>query len=467
MAREAPAELVQADPLAGPWRLGRWTLKSRLLLAPMESVNDCAYRRMCFEQGAGFTFTEMVRPTAVARRNRSSLLRIDTFDPGTPTSVQFLGSTPKDIRSALTMLDELAQDECPHWATGIHGVDVNFGCPSTNVIRDGHGPALLNRPHVVREVFDALAEWRARTRLPIGVIGAKIRLGLNADDERRGIFLRVVRAARGRLDYVAVHGRHAREESKSSRARWEPIERAKEAVGEELKILGNGDVFTRGDAAAMMEQTGCDGVLAARGSIKTAGFIFNPEWQGDDPAVVAAGPRLEQRYAELSECFGGARPKIAEYHREAFRRIRARGSRKVLRDKWEALSHWLTQERKGHSKSGVWNLDQGKLAAFFSQDVRISYCCWSPFAEANHAGLAGAAEFLPFLAQAIGENKAEVHLPMEEAEEDPRQLIVGLSNTCTLQLLFGPDDRLVRCSALCARGGPCGKEAPSDAQVMG
>lgn len=87
--------------LQDQWRLGRWTLKGRLLLAPMEQVTDCAFRRLCSEQGASYTFTEMVRGASLLKRNRSTLGRVDTLDPSTPTSVQLMVSGPKELRQVL------------------------------------------------------------------------------------------------------------------------------------------------------------------------------------------------------------------------------------------------------------------------------------------------------------------------------------------------------------------------------
>lgn len=466
-AKAASPGNVDVDPLSVPLRLGGWTLKSPILLAPMECVNDCAYRRMCFEQGAGLTFTEMVRPQAVTRHNRSTLVRLDTYDPMTPTIVQLLGSAPQDIQSALNTLDELAASDYPHWAQGIHGVDLNFGCPSFNVIRDGQGPALLRRVSLLREIFDVLAQWRSRTSLPIGAIGAKIRLGVSSDDERRGIYLRAVKMAKDvGFDYVVVHGRHAREDSKTSKARWEPIRRAKDVAGDSLKILGNGDVLTRDDARAMMQQTGCDGVLVARGAVRTAGIIFDPTWQGDDHSVVAAVDKLERRYAELSEQFGGSRPQVAEYHREAFRRVRARGARNAMRDKWQGLKAWLLDAHAALGEHTKAEPDMARISEYFSPDVQIRFSCLSPLADAAHCGFAGVVAFLPQLARALSDQKQEVHVPMEEAEHDPRQIFVALSNTCTLTILYAEDNRVARVNMLCARDQVSVGEW-SDAPAMG
>lgn len=81
------------DVLNEHWQLGGWKLRGRVVLAPMEQVTDCAFRRLCFELGASFTWTEMVRAASLLKRNNSTTSRIDTFDPSTPTGGQGIKSS--------------------------------------------------------------------------------------------------------------------------------------------------------------------------------------------------------------------------------------------------------------------------------------------------------------------------------------------------------------------------------------
>ena len=93
------------------WQLGGWKLRGRVVLAPMEQVTDCAFRRLCFELGASFTWTEMVRAASLLKRNNSTTSRIDTLDPSTPTAVQLMVSSPSELRRALQLLEERAQSD--------------------------------------------------------------------------------------------------------------------------------------------------------------------------------------------------------------------------------------------------------------------------------------------------------------------------------------------------------------------
>ena len=125
-------------------RLGTLTLASPFILSPMESVSDAAFRRLCWEQGAGFTWTEMIRARGIVRNNKSTLELVDSFDPEVPTGVQLFVVNEEELTAALARIEALADTTYPHFRN-VTAVDLNFGCPSPEVIRVGAGPALLKR----------------------------------------------------------------------------------------------------------------------------------------------------------------------------------------------------------------------------------------------------------------------------------------------------------------------------------
>eukprot|EP00438_Fugacium_kawagutii_P023659 Skav206423 [mRNA] locus=scaffold292:423680:425227:+ [translate_table: standard] len=434
------------------WQLGGWKLRGRMVLAPMEQVTDCAFRRLCFELGASFTWTEMVRAASLLKRNKSTTSRLDTFDPSTPTGVQLMVSGPSELKKALQLLEERAQSDKDFWARGIHGIDLNFGCPSPHIINNGMGPAMLGRPQVLRLLFDTLAEWRAKQNvLPVGAIGAKMRLGLNEEEEEREVYLRAIQSAKGRLDYVCLHPRHARDESKNP-ARWEHIRKAKELAGHRLAIIGNGDVLSRKDAARMICETGCDAVMVARGATKTVGAIFDSSWDDSDLAVVQRAGPTEERLSELSKQFG-ARPKIAEYHQESFRRVRARGSRQTLRLLWEEMNWFLMRKHRTLEETFDKPLSDQETAEyitkFFDEDVRVQVCSLAPELEQNYLGHEGVQHVLPFFAE-IAQAKQDFHMPSEEAEANPMQLVVGFANGCNAMMLCTEANQVRRLSLWCS-----------------
>lgn len=300
-------------------RLGRLELKSPFILSPMESVSDAAFRRLCWQQGAGFTWTEMIRARGIVRNNRSTLDLIDSVDAEVPTGLQLFVVNEKELTEALARLEALAQSTHPHFRN-LSAVDLNFGCPSPEVIRVGAGPALLKRRAKLKAIFGVLAGWKKTTALPIGAVGAKIRLGLNRLEQDQKVYLPIVELANEALDYLVVHARHARQES-SEKPTWSAIAEVKARAT--IPIIGNGDVVTPADWERLKRETGADGAMIARGAIKSP-WVFR--------ALTGKGPgepnqeeldAAEVEYAALADRFG-SKPKFREWHREGFRRMRAR-----------------------------------------------------------------------------------------------------------------------------------------------
>ena len=193
-------------------RLGELQLKSDVLLAPLERVSNVGFRRLCFRHGAALTWTEMVYASDLARGKAAAGDLIDTHDPSTLTGAQILvdRTTARDgwgvdcLRAALEALEAGAAGARPEWRN-IRAIDLNFGCPDPAVSARGAGPAQLRRRSKVQAIFAALADWRERTSLPIGAIGAKIRLGNTAREQQYQVYLPVAEAAAGSLDYLVVH----------------------------------------------------------------------------------------------------------------------------------------------------------------------------------------------------------------------------------------------------------------------
>lgn len=97
-------------------QLGGLSLQSPFLLAPLEGVSDAGFRRLCFEQGAGLTWTEMIRARGLAKRNKSTLDLVDTFDADVPTGIQLLTTAPNELLDALSVIEDLAATTHPHFS---------------------------------------------------------------------------------------------------------------------------------------------------------------------------------------------------------------------------------------------------------------------------------------------------------------------------------------------------------------
>ncbi|MEK7728819.1 MAG: tRNA-dihydrouridine synthase family protein [candidate division KSB1 bacterium] len=301
-------------------QLGTLSLKSRFLLAPLESVSDAAFRRLAWELGAGLTFTEMIRAQGVARKNRSTIDLIDTIDREVPTGIQLMTTGSDELKSALSHIEDFAYSTHSH-LQNICAIDLNFGCPSPQIIRAGGGPALLKRRSKLREIFTTLNEFKASTRLPIRAIGAKIRLGLNRAEQDQKIYLAVADIANESLDYLTVHARHGRSSSED-RAVWSAIAEVK--ARSSIPVIGNGDILQATDAKSMYQQSNCDGFLIARGAIRSPWIFRGLTAQGiDAPESIQEIDALEERYVALSHQYT-TKSKFRSWHAEGFQRMRDR-----------------------------------------------------------------------------------------------------------------------------------------------
>ncbi|WP_026077240.1 tRNA dihydrouridine synthase DusB [Brevibacterium senegalense] len=235
-------------------RIGDIELTSPVVLAPMAGITNTAFRRLCREYGGGLYVTEMVTTRALVERNEKTM-RIIHHEPfETPRSVQLYGVDPVTTGQAVRMLVE--EDRADH-------IDLNFGCPVPKVTRKGGGSALPWKTDLFASIVTTAVREASRGGVPLTI---KMRKGIDDDH------LTYLDAARIGVDAgvaaMTLHGRTCAQ-LYSGTADWSAIATLKEEVwrlaGDEIPVLGNGDIFAAEDALSMMEQTGCDGVVIGRG----------------------------------------------------------------------------------------------------------------------------------------------------------------------------------------------------------
>src|SRR5690606_38010232 len=215
----------------------------------MAGITNAAFRRLCREHGGGLYDAEMVPSRAHVERTPESL-RIIAHDPDeTPRSVQVYGVDPATIGAAVRMIVE--EDRADH-------IDMNFGCPVPKVTRKGGGAVLPGKRVLCGDIVRAAVREASKRDIPVTV---KMRKGI--DDEHLTYLDAGVMAEQEGAAAVALHARTAADYY-SGQADWEAIARLKDAV-RTVPVLGNGDIWAAEDAGAMVEQTGCDGVVVGRG----------------------------------------------------------------------------------------------------------------------------------------------------------------------------------------------------------
>lgn len=220
----------------------------RLLLAPMAGVSDEAFRALCREQGADLAFTEMVSAKGLSYANEKTR-RLLRLAPGErQVAVQLFGHEPDTMAAQAAWIEEEMGDALAY-------LDINMGCPARKIVSKGDGSALMKEPELAAAIVRAV---RAAVEHPVT---AKFRRGWAMGDETAPEFARRMEDAGACA--MAVHGRYAEQLYRGS-ADWGVVARVREAVT--VPVVGNGDVRTGADAVALVERTGCDAVMIARGA---------------------------------------------------------------------------------------------------------------------------------------------------------------------------------------------------------
>lgn len=258
--------------LIAPLRLGNLVLPSNVWYSPLAGCSDFPFRQMVARYRPGLMFCEMVKMDALVRNDANTFHLLDYSGDMHPIGAQLCGSRSEVAGDAAVMIEEL----------GFDVVDLNCGCPVDKVTKDGSGSGLLKNPERIGEILRAMV---AAVRIPVTV---KIRAGWDDGNINATEIVRVAEAAGAKA--IAVHGR-TRQQGYRGPANWDCV-RACVQAAESIKVIGNGDVFDAEAALRMLEETGCDGVMASRGTM-------GQPWLADDIYRVARGEKVLPRGIEV------------------------------------------------------------------------------------------------------------------------------------------------------------------------
>lgn len=259
------------NPLIKPLSIGSLHLPTNIIFAPLAGCSDFPYRRMCRRFFAGLIYCEMVKMDAIVRSNGTSFRMLHYSPDMHPIGAQLCGSNPKLAAAASRIIEDM----------GFDVLDLNCGCPVDKVTQDGSGSGLLKTPMLIGEI---LATMIASVRIPVTV---KIRVGWDEDHVIVEDLVRIAELAGAKA--ITVHGR-TRKQGYSGEANIGWIAAAK-AVAKEIKVIGNGDLFSAPAAIRMLTETHCDGILLARGGI-------GQPWLAEDIGYVANNQAIPRRTSD-------------------------------------------------------------------------------------------------------------------------------------------------------------------------
>ena len=288
--------VIHAARVPQSLQIGTARIEPATMLAPMAGVTDTVFRRFirnasfvekpeaimsapqerdgaCLEShaqaafkneeksGCGLIMTEFTSADGLFRTRESKRKRYLHFYPDEhPISAQLFGSDPYTLSESAKIVED----------AGFDMVDLNLGCPAKRVVKCNGGSGLLKDLPAIRRIFETV---RAAVKIPFTV---KFRLGW---DDNNIICVDLARIAQDcGLNAVAMHAR-TREQGYSGTARWEWIGAIKAAIS--IPVIGNGDIRTPEDAAAMVAETGCDAVMIGRTAASNP-WIFRQIRQYDE-----------------------------------------------------------------------------------------------------------------------------------------------------------------------------------------
>lgn len=258
-------------------------------LAPVDGVTDAAFRQVTDELGKpDLMYTEFITTEGLFRGRTTLLHALDKHKTDTPIIAQFFGPHPHFYSYAFFIAVEL----------GFSGIDVNMGCPDTNIVKKGGGAALLLDLPRAREIIKTLIrsriEWQngkslADTDLPEEMKNAVKSMAKDSVKKRERVMPISIKTRIGYhnsqvsevipflidsgVERIALHGRTF-DARYSGNADWEEIAKAKELTkGTPVQLLGNGDIKTMQQARDYIKMYGVDGILIARGSFGNPWFF--------------------------------------------------------------------------------------------------------------------------------------------------------------------------------------------------
>ncbi len=271
----------------GMLKIGELRLKTNVLLAPLAGISDSSFRLLCREFGAGFTFVEMINARAISHKNKKTKKMLTIAPNDRPIGVQLLGFEIPYLLKALDVLERY----------DFELLDFNAACPVKKVCRRGEGASLMKDPELLKKILTTLAS--ALADAPVGRIKKpltiKIRSGWDQTSKNAVAIAQLAQDAG--VKAIFIHGRDRNQFYKGT-VDYKIIADVKKNVS--IPVIASGDVWSAKHAKLMFEETGCDGILVARGALGNP-WIFREIEEYLQNKRVITPPTVEEIVATMSK----------------------------------------------------------------------------------------------------------------------------------------------------------------------
>ena len=242
-------------------KIGNIELKHGLFLAPLAGVSDRAFRSVCRRFGAECTVSEMISAKGLHYNDTKTAVLAAFSEDESPFFVQIFGSDPEIMAESAQKLATNNYKACQNTCLP-SGIDINMGCPVPKIAGNGDGSALMKNPKLAGEIVKAVSN---AVDIPVTV---KIRSGWDDDNINAVEVAKIVEENGAKA--ICVHGR-TKAQMYRDPVNIDIIKAVKESVN--IPVIANGGINTAEDAKRMLEYTGCDGLMIARGAMGNP-FLF-------------------------------------------------------------------------------------------------------------------------------------------------------------------------------------------------